>query len=98
MSMPNLLDIKLEDLLTVQPLDIEALVKGAEIMEELERDLMIEKIIIHAATHYFLAIHLKKMSTDENLIESKIFIKRAWTICRSFLPSECSFYKTIETS
>ena len=36
LSIPNVKDIRIEDLLEIHPLDLESLVKGPEIMEELE--------------------------------------------------------------
>lgn len=94
-SISNVNDIKIDDLLDVQPLTIEAVVKGPEVMEELEKDLMVEKIIIHAICYYFVGVQLKHVSSEESMIESSIFLSRAWKICNSFLPAESEIYNSI---
>jgi hypothetical protein len=84
-----------EDITRMQPWNFETLVKGPEIMEELETELMMEKVVVHIACHYFLANLLKKLRNDELLIESSIMMKRAWRICNQFLPNDHPFYVTI---
>lgn len=88
-------DLSFEDLLTVHPLDFESLTRGPEIMEELEKDLMLEKIVFHIAIQYFLAVQLRQLRADESLIEAKILVKRSWRICRSFLQPECKMYQAV---
>lgn len=93
----NVPDINFEELTQVQPLDFENLLHGPEIMEELERDFMLEKIIYSIAAHYFVGSHLRKLPTEENLIESKILIRRAWKVARSFLPPESPIYISVHS-
>ena len=91
-------DVSIEGLLEIQPFDFETLIKGPEIMEELERDLMVEKIVMHAVAYYLVGTQLKKMRSDDNLIESNIFLRRAWKICSSFLPVGSAVYNSISTA
>jgi hypothetical protein len=92
LSISNVPEVKFEDLLKIQPLEFETIVRGPEIMEELERDLMLEKIIYHIATHFFVATQLMKGRTEGYEIETKILIKRAWKVCRCFFPEKHSIY------
>lgn len=91
-TVPN---VNFEDITKMQPWNFETLVKGPEIMEELESELMMEKIVVHIACYYFLANLLKKVRKDELLIESSIMMKKAWRICSQFLNEDHSFYISI---
>jgi hypothetical protein len=95
LSTPDMNNIKIENLIQIQPLDLDGITRGPEIMEELERDLMLEKIVTHAAVHYFIAVHLKKFQSEEIAIECKILLKRAISICYSFLPIDSHVYQSI---
>ena len=95
LTIPQMPDADIESILEIQPFNFETLVKGPEIMEELERDLMVEKIIMHAVAYYLVGTQLKKMKSDENLIEANIFIRRAWKIGCSFLPTGSKIYNSI---
>lgn len=87
--------ITLEDITNIQPWSYETLIKGPEIMEELESDLMMEKIVVHIACHFFLGNLLKKNKNDELQIESDIMIKRAWRICSQFLKEDHPIYLAV---
>ena len=87
---PSLLNQNIDDLIAIQPWTFETLIKGPEIMEELERELMIEKILFHISSHFLLGSLLKKGQTQENQIEAKILLKRAYEIARVYLPQDNS--------
>jgi hypothetical protein len=91
-SIPN---ITLEDITNIQPWSYETLVKGPEIMEELESELMMEKIVVHIACHFFLGNLLKKVKNDEHLIESGMMLKRALKICSQFLKEDHPIYVAV---
>lgn len=98
LSIPNVKDIRIEDLLEIHPLDLESLVKGPEIMEELERELMIEKILTQIVTQFLLGFNLQKIKNEEHNIEAKLLLKRAYKISASFLPDESFIFQTVSAT
>ena len=94
-TLPPMNDLKFEDLTQINPWNFEVLMHGPEIMEELERDLMIDKVLHHIASHFFLGNLLRRSRNDESRIEAKIMMKRAWNITRAFLPTESSIFLAV---
>ena len=94
-TLPPMNDLKFEDLTQINPWNFEVLMHGPEIMEELERDLMIDKVLHHIASHFFLGNLLRRSRNDESRIEAKIMMKRAWNIARAFLPSDSSIFLAV---
>ena len=94
-TLPLSPDLKFEDLTQIQPWSFEVLMHSPEIMEELERDLMVDKILFHTASNFFLGNLLRRSRNEESRIEAKIMMKRAWNITRAFLPTESSIFLAV---
>lgn len=94
-SIPSLPNQSIEDLLSMQPWSFETLIKGPEIMEELERELMIEKIMLHILCHYLIGKLLKFHHTQENQIEARIMMDRAYNMAKYYLPHDNLLFLTV---
>lgn len=92
---PSLLNQNIDDLIAIQPWTFETLIKGPEIMEELERELMIEKILFHISSQFLLGSLLKQGHSQENQIEAKIVLKRAYDIAKCYLPPDNLVYMNV---
>lgn len=94
-TLPLSPELKFEDLTQIQPWSFEVLMHSPEIMEELERDLMVDKILFHTASNFFLGNLLRRSRNEESKIEAKIMMKRAWNITRAFLPNDSSIFLAV---